>query len=314
MTFVAQVTNSTGWTNARQRRNATAGATTTQPEENASQTEDFIAPRRRSALLNRFVEAEILPRLALARANATASATVATTIIGAMAQSSSSGATTEQDTAELVRLLLGRADGVARSFVDTLEQRGATPTSLYLGVITDAARRLGELWEEDRADFALVTIGLGRLQQIVRALSPSFQSAGVGRSAHADTVLLLPAPGEQHTLGLVILSEFFQREGWHLLGGPVATARDAADIVRDTWVDVAGFSLGSINHVDILTACIRAVRKASRNRYLPVMVRGPLFLQRPELATRVGADSTAEDAPTAVRQARGYLAMRAAAD
>ena len=39
-------------------------------------------------------------------------------------------------------------------------------------------------------------------------------------------------------------------------------------MVRDTWVDVAGFSIGSIEHLDGLTACIRAVRKASRNRYL----------------------------------------------
>ena len=44
------------------------------------------------------------------------------------------------------------------------------------------------------------------------------------------------------------------------------------------------------------------------------MVGGPLFLQRPELVTRVGADATAADAPAAVRQASGLLAMRAAAD
>jgi methanogenic corrinoid protein MtbC1 len=251
-----------------------------------------------------FVEAEILPRLALARASVTA----------VQAETAPVADTTDQDTAELVRLLMGRDDGLAWSFVEALEQRGATPAMLYLGVITQAARQLGEMWEDDRTDFAVVTIGLGRLQQIVRALSPGFQTAAVGRSAHADTVLLLPAPGEQHTLGLVILSEFFQREGWHLLGGPVSTALDAAGIVRDHCVDVAGFSLGSLNHLDALTACIRAVRKASRNRYLAVMVGGPLFLQRPELVTRVGADSTAADAQTAVRQARGFLAMRAAAD
>jgi methanogenic corrinoid protein MtbC1 len=152
------------------------------------------------------------------------------------------------------------------------------------------------------------------LQQIVRALSPGFQESAVSRSAHADTILLLPAPGEQHTLGLVILSEFFQREGWHLLGGPASGEHDAVDIVRGEWVDVAGFSVGSSNHLDELSAYIRGVRRASRNRYLAVMVGGPLFLQRPELVTRVGADCTAEDAPSAVRQARGFLTLRAAAD
>jgi methanogenic corrinoid protein MtbC1 len=140
------------------------------------------------------------------------------------------------------------------------------------------------------------------------------KQAAVSRSAHADTVLLLPAPGEQHTLGLIILSEFFQREGWHLLGGPARDAHDAVEIVRGSWVDVVGFSAGSISHLDRLTACIRTVRAASRNRYLAVMVGGPLFLQRPDLVIRVGADCTAADAPAAVRQARGFLALRAAAD
>ena len=82
--------------------------------------------------------------------------------------------TTEDDTAELVRLLMGSEDSSAWTFIELLEMRGATPASLYLGVITQAARRLGELWEDDRCDFTQVTISLGRLQQVVRALSPAF--------------------------------------------------------------------------------------------------------------------------------------------
>jgi methanogenic corrinoid protein MtbC1 len=158
-----------------------------------------------------------------------------------------------------------------------------------------------------------VTISLGRLQQVVRTLSPSFQAAAVAPSAIASTVLLLPAPGEQHTLGLLILAEFFQREGWQVTGGPSTSSQNAEALVRGAMVDIIGFSTGSSKSLVPLTACIRAVRKASRNRYLAVMVGGPLFLQRPELVVQVGADTTAADAPTAVRQARGLLAMQAAA-
>jgi methanogenic corrinoid protein MtbC1 len=129
---------------------------------------------------------------------------------------------------------------------------------------------------------------------------------------------LLPAPGEQHTLGLVVLAEFFRREGWQIAGGPVssqaATGADAAKAARDTWIDVVGFSIGSASRVDGLTASIRAVRKASRNRDVAVMIGGPLFLLQPDLVGRVGADMGAIDAQAAVRQARGLLAMREAAD
>ena len=213
-----------------------------------------------------------------------------------------------------MRLLIGPDDGSAWAFIEQLEARGASTASLYLGIVTQAARRLGELWDDDRCDFGQVTIGLGRLQQVVRRLSPSFQMAAVGRSAHPDTVLLLPAPGEQHTLGLLVLREFFQREGWHVAGGAISTGYDAVALVRSALVDVVGFSIGSIKHLAALAACIRAVRCASRNRHLAVMVGGPLMLDRPDLLVRLGADTTAADAPSAVRQATGLLALRAAAE
>lgn len=312
MTFVDQDANSSGSAgNERSSRNRADKVTHDQPAGDAGEhhVAGFLARNRRSVLLNRVVEAEILPRLALARSRAPD-----VNAAGPAAAVTPDLVTSDDDTAHVVHLLMGSEDVGALLFIETLELRGATPASLYLGIITQAARRLGELWEEDRCDFAQVTIGLGRLQQIVRALSPSFQTASVSRSAHADTVLLLPAPGEQHTIGLVILAEFFQREGWQVAGGPVSTGYDAADLVRGAWVDIAGFSIGSIKHVDGLTACINAVRRASRNRYVGIMVGGPLFLRRPDLVTRVGADTTAPDAPSAIRQARGLLAMRAAAD
>jgi methanogenic corrinoid protein MtbC1 len=180
-------------------------------------------------------------------------------------------------------------------------------------VLTRAAQILGEMWDQDRCDFAQVTVSMGWLQQILRSLSPHFQIEAVTR-AHAETVLLAPGPGEQHTFGLVMLGEFFRREGWHVAGGPATSASDAILIVRRTWVDVAGFSIGSASRLEGLAQCIRAVRRASRNPNLYVMVGGPLFLTRPGLAARTGADAVGTDAAGAVRQANGLLGMGAAAD
>jgi methanogenic corrinoid protein MtbC1 len=299
MTFVEHVDNSSGWsgTSRQAADDSSAPATEVRP----------LARERRSLLLSRVVETEILPRLARARCGSAAALEGNRDPVG-------DWGTTDDETAALVTLLMSPDSDGAQTFIERLEARGVTPASLYLGIITAAARRLGELWEDDRCDFSVVTIGLGRLQQVIRSLSPGFQTEAVGRSAHAETALLLPAPGEQHTLGLLVLSEFFRREGWRVIGGPVSKGFDAVGLVRDGTVDVVGFSVGSSKRLDELTACISAVRKASRNRDLGIMVGGPLFLQRPELVARVGADTTAPDAPSAVRQARGLLALRTAAD
>lgn len=301
MTFIEQVTETEPWSGAR-RPFGKSQVALHEAEAPARMSPGLLAHGRRLTLLNRVVEAEILPRLALVRSGAPATS------------AGEPNLTTRDDTAHLVTLLIGFDAAAAPACIDALQARGLQPAALFLGIITDAARLLGEMWLDDRCTFAEVTIGVGRLQQIVRALTPAFQQAAMPPSTHPGTVLLLPAPGEQHTFGLVILGEFFQREGWHVLGGPASSSTEAAGMVRDAWIDVVGFSAGSTSRVETLAATIHAVRQASRNRDIGVMVGGPLFLERPELVSRVGADTTAADAPAAVRQARTLLAMRAAAD
>ncbi|WP_428491259.1 cobalamin B12-binding domain-containing protein [Rhodopila sp.] len=316
MSFGEHVADSSSWPGPNKPRQKTPGRSLSQTLGNqtpGSQTPGgaiphqrplghlgSLAPNRRSALLEKIVESEILPRLVLARS--------------AASSRTAEPATTSDDTTELVHRLISPDDQAAWALIERLQADGVTAADLYLGIITRAARQLGDLWQQDRCDFTHVTIGLGRLQLIARKLSPDFQAAAVSQSAHADTVLLLPAPGEQHTIGLVILAEFFRREGWNVAGAPVSTGYDAPRLVRGAWTDVVGFSIGSMQRLDQLTTCISAVRKASRNPYLAVLVGGPLLLERPDLVARVGADATAVDAPAAVRQARGLLAMQAAAD
>lgn len=261
------------------------------------------AAGRRMALLNQLVTAEILPRLALAREAAARKSGTADTVC----------VTTFVDTGELVRLLLAPEASAGMDFIEGLLSRGIAVEALYTGILPDAARWLGLMWEEDRCDFARVTIAVGRLQQATRLLSPRFHAASVNRE-DAHSLLLLPAPGEQHTLGLQILAEFFQRAGWRVAGGPKSSDLDAAGLVRRNWFDVIGFSIGSERMFDGLARKIRQVRRASRNRLLGVMVGGPLFQQRPELAALAGADASAADAPTAIRIARDLVAMRMAAE
>jgi MerR family transcriptional regulator, light-induced transcriptional regulator len=158
--------------------------------------------QQRLAMLTRMVEAEILPRLAANARNRKAADRRPEAVVP----------TTDDDTLKLVRLLLNNDAADSIAFSETLLAQGVPAATLYLGVITDAARHLGALWDEDRCHFADVTISMRRLQQVVRALSPKFQAAALNRP-RTDSILLMPAPGEQHSFGIVILSEFFLREG-----------------------------------------------------------------------------------------------------
>jgi methanogenic corrinoid protein MtbC1 len=205
-------------------------------------------------------------------------------------------------------LVLRQDATAAAAFVDQLVANGTSLETIYLDVLATTARRLGVLWNEDAADIAEVTMGLWRLNEVMRGLSPGFRALP-GGADHGRPVLLVPAPGETHSFGLAMVSDFFARAGWNVSGGPATTGWDLNDWVRGTWFSVIGFSVGCEASLEALAAGIRMVRRMSRNPAVGVMVGGPIFTQHPELAAQVGADATATDGLQAVEQAHSLVGL-----
>lgn len=214
------------------------------------------------------------------------------------------------DVQQLVALALLPDDRPAREAVQVLRARGIPVETLYTDLLAMAARRMGQLWEDDALNFSDVTVGVGRLQQILRDLSPGLVKAP-DDGQPPRRVLLLPSPGEQHTFGLVMVGEFFRAAGWEVGGGPSATL-DAGEAVRREWYDVVGFSLACEVHLPRLAPAIAAVRRASRNPQVGILVGGPLFLEDPALAGEVGADAVAVNGSLAPEIAGRLVETRAA--
>jgi methanogenic corrinoid protein MtbC1 len=142
----------------------------------------------------------------------------------------------------------------------------------------------------------------------MRALQASFLN-DTGIPDHGRPALLIPAPGETHSFGLAMVTDFFTRAGWNVASGPATNGHDLCDLVRDKWFAIVGFSVGCDASLDALAAAILTVRRRSRNRAVGVMVGGPIFAMRPDLAARVGADATAIDGRQAVTQAQSLVAL-----
>jgi len=165
--------------------------------------------------------------------------------------------------------------------------------------------------DTDECDFTQVTVALWRLQQIVYEYSPAFQRDH--RARHAGRrALLVPAPGSQHTFGVVIVAEFFRRSGWDVRGEPNATETDIKNSLGGEWFDVLGLSVGAECLLPAVSSAILGLRKASRNPSLVVMVGGPIVAGTADFVARVGADGTAPDAAAAVALAETLVSRRAA--
>lgn len=211
---------------------------------------------------------------------------------------------------EFVRTILSGDFSAVLAFVAAAKGNYPSLEALSLELLAPAARRLGEMWEHDRCDFAEVTLGLWRLQQVLHEFSELLPGERPARQ-RGLRALLVPAPGEQHTFGLSMVMEFFQRAGWDVWGGPAVSVNELCALARESWFDVVGFSVSSATRFKSLTSCIRAVRKASLNPSIGVLVGGKVFTDHPQLEAHVGADVIAVDGQQALVQAERLLAILA---
>jgi MerR family transcriptional regulator, light-induced transcriptional regulator len=235
--------------------------------------------------LLRTIEGEIIPRLLLALQSAPAA--VAAEGIGR----SHAGV---DDVAEFSRLITTHDLSVASAYVNALLSRGVSLEKIYLELLAPAARLLGEWWKEDLRDFTEVTSGLCRMHQLLHEFSPAFlHDAPAGSPGRC--VLLIPMPGEQHSFGLIMVAEFFRREGWDVWDLHPSTPEDLLGVVRKQSFAVVGVSLACESRLGELPPLLAAIRERSRNPSVGVMVGGQPFIGHPERVAQVGADCTAAD-------------------
>ncbi|PZN97177.1 MAG: cobalamin B12-binding protein [Alphaproteobacteria bacterium] len=253
--------------------------------------------------LARVIESDIIPRLLLAHGNpALSPPTLAVPNAGipdGYADQFAAATLTEE-----VGPLLAR--------VESLMANGVSVETAYLHLLAPAARRLGSWWDEDACDFVDVTMGLWRLQEIVHALSALLPGIapieGVDRRA-----LFAPAPGEQHGFGAIIVEEFFRRAGWQTWSAPALDEDELVALAAGRSFDIIGITVSVERHAAPLARTIAAIRRASRNPAVLVLVGGRVFTEQPALATEIGADGTAADGQLAVTLAETLLTRRLAA-
>lgn len=252
--------------------------------------------------LARTIESEIIPRLMLAHRAPSA---------GIRERSNSLARPGRDDVTELARLAINHEAEVAIAFLEAVAARGVGLESLLLELLAPAARHLGDLWNDDLCDFTAVTVGLGRLQHALHALThqspPEAPAKQVTRKA-----LLATVPGEQHTFGVSMVAEFFRQAHWDVCCETGASVEMLMSAVRIEHFDLVGLSVGSASRMETVKRLIEQLREHSCNPALHVMVGGQAILEDPSRGQQVGADSTAVDGRLAVVQTQQMLGILSA--
>jgi methanogenic corrinoid protein MtbC1 len=246
--------------------------------------------------VNSIIEREIIPRLMLShRQDCSEEKSCKVGIIGALEADRFASLPLRYDAADLL-------EEVDRFLAD-----GVSVDAIYLDLLAPAARRLGELWEADECDFIDVTMGLWRLQEVMREVSARVPINRATATPGAKRALLASMPGDQHSMGPLMLEDVFARDGWSAQVLPDPQRKELLDLLSWESFDLVGLTLARDCPSAALANIIKAMRSVSCNPNLSVLVGGRMINQNPAIVAEVGADGTGADARAALQVANALV-------
>ena len=213
----------------------------------------------------------------------------------------------QADVAMLTTLVISPSGDAAGRFIDSLLNEGVELEDILLNLLAPVARKLGDMWIQDQADFLQVTNGSCELQRLLHKLSPVDRVRTRSSDHH---ILLMPAPQEQHSFGLLVVAELFRADGWNVTTNVAPVLAEIERAVRLNAFDVVGFSLSCEVLIEHLVSAIDIARSKSCIASTKVIVGGNAFDADPDLHRRVGADMVARDAHHALALARTSVAEK----
>jgi methanogenic corrinoid protein MtbC1 len=201
---------------------------------------------------------------------------------------------------KFLRLLLNGERHVASRLILDAVDSGVDVKDIYLHVFQSSQREIGRLWQMNRVSVAQEHYCTAATQLIMAQLYPRiFRTEKNGRKIVATSI-----GGELHEIGIRIITDFFEMEGWdtYYLGANCPTSA-ILQALSDRSADVLAVSATMTFHIRAVENLIAAVRASEDVKAVKILVGGYPFNIEPELWKRVGADGYAADASEAVAKA-----------
>ena len=205
-------------------------------------------------------------------------------------------------------LLLAAPYADVQRMIDELEGSGMSGQKVLAEVMAPAARRLGDLWEEDQVTFTDVTLGLCTLHRLLRERRWGGRAVSEPLIGAGGSVCMITLPGDDHIFGAMLVAEMFRLQGWFVSTLIGASHKDLTDKLAQDSLDVLGVSVAFGHSVADVARLIADCRAASSNPDLRVIVGGPAFDHEPDIVERLGADAWIADAESAPVIAAGLRA------
>ncbi len=188
------------------------------------------------------------------------------------------------------RMLAGDEAG-SWGVVEAAIGSGMEPRDFYCDVLTPVLHTIGELWQNGEIGVEEEHLASNVASAMIGRLGPRFASRGRNKGT---VVMAMPA-GEQHDLGVAMLSDILRSDGYRVLNLGADTPAPALVAALREVDDLSALALSVVNSESLTTAAslIEAVRQSIGA--VPVLA-GGAAVRDEQSAQRLGADGWAGDA------------------
>jgi MerR family transcriptional regulator, light-induced transcriptional regulator len=200
---------------------------------------------------------------------------------------------------ELCDALLSSDEAAAEQLVMAAAARGMPADTLHLSYIAQAARMMGDRWDDDSATSAEVIIGATRIYAIMRRLRGIFVSAQAQRPDKFRAVFAA-APGETHTIGLTMAADHLRRRGWQIDVKLAMSHEDLVDQIGHDPYPIIGLSASTPAMIFPLARLIVALRVSNPGAW--ITIGGHIVDDEPDIVRLIDADARVVTMDDAVAQ------------
>lgn len=179
-----------------------------------------------------------------------------------------------------------------------LRKMRVASTDLADHYFPEIARRLGCDWAEDRRSFVDVSIGVARMQAVLRDIGAEW-SSGEGERPRVGEVLVILPEGEQHSFGAMVLTGQLRRRGVsvRLMLGPGDA--DLRQLLGRKRYDGVLISVATLEKLEPCRALVARVKDCTRGR-IRVALGGAVLFGDGDAPTKTGADIVTNDVQKAL--------------
>jgi methanogenic corrinoid protein MtbC1 len=204
-------------------------------------------------------------------------------------------------------LLAGERDRAA-AVIDKALAAGTPVKEIYTSIFQPVLRETGRLWQLDEATIAQEHFVSSAIHRIMDQRHDRIVAAG-GNIRLKKTIVAACAGEELHEIGLRIVADFLEMDGWDVYyTGANTPVKSILDAVKGREAGVVILSITMPSRLPDLRYLVRSLRADADLTPVKIIVGGNPFAIIPDLWKRVGADAVAADAEGAVAAARRLAA------